>query len=48
MKQSLFFIIFTITLACGNKPSLQKYMVENSEKKEFTFHFQGKNLKNLK
>jgi hypothetical protein len=35
MKKTLFFIMLTITLACSNKPSLQKYMVENSEKKEF-------------
>jgi hypothetical protein len=35
MKKTVYFIIFTITLACSIKPSLQKYMVENSKKKDF-------------
>jgi hypothetical protein len=35
MKKIILFILLVVFISCNNKPSLQKYMVENSEKKDF-------------
>lgn len=35
MKKFVLLIVLVVFVSCNNQPSLQKYMVENSEKKDF-------------